>query len=39
MMGEMLKFLNFGIMKSIIEANLAEAREVLDEFMADSGNL
>ena len=26
-------------MKSIIDANLAEAREVLDEFMADPGNL
>jgi len=26
-------------MKSIIEANLAEAREVLDEFMADPGNI
>jgi len=39
MMGEMLKFLTFENMKSIIEANLAEAREVLDEFMAESGNL
>ena len=38
-MGEMLKFLTFENMKSIIEANLAEAREVLDEFMADSGNM
>ena len=39
MMGEMLKFLTFENMKSIIEANLAEAREVLDEFMSESGNL
>lgn len=35
----MLKFLTFENMKMIIEANLAEAREVLDEFMADPGNL
>lgn len=39
MMGEMLKFLTFENMKSIIEANLAEAREVLDEFMTESRNL
>ncbi len=38
-MGKMLKFLTFENMKSIIEANLAEAREVLDEFMADPGNI
>ena len=39
MMEEMLKFLTFENMKSIIEANLAEAREVLDEFIADHRNL
>lgn len=37
--GEMLKFLNFGSMKSIIEANLIEAKEVLDEFMGDPSNI
>lgn len=35
----MLKFLNFGNMKSIIEANLAEASEVLHEFIADQANI
>ena len=35
----MLKFLNFEGMEEIIKANLAEAREVLDEFLADKGNI
>jgi D-sedoheptulose 7-phosphate isomerase len=35
----MLKFLNFEGMEEIIKANLAEAREVLDEFLADTGNI
>jgi len=35
----MRKFLNFERMEEIIKANLAEAREVLDEFLADMGNL
>jgi len=32
-------FLNFGLMKKIIEANLIEAREVLREFIDDPRNL
>jgi D-sedoheptulose 7-phosphate isomerase len=32
-------FLNFGLMKQIIEANLAEAREVLNDFMGDPENI
>ena len=35
----MLKFLNFEGMEEIIKANLVEAREVLDEFLADKGNI
>lgn len=35
----MLKFLTFECMKSIIEANLAESRDVLDEFMSRTENL
>jgi D-sedoheptulose 7-phosphate isomerase len=35
----MLKFLIFEGMEEIIKANLAEAREVLDEFLADKGNI
>lgn len=35
----MLKFLTFEGMKSIIEANLVEAREVLDEFIGDPSNI
>ncbi len=35
----MVKFLNFENMKSIIEANLAEAKEVLDEFMGTPDNI
>ncbi len=35
----MLKFLNFEGMEEIIKANLAEAREVLDEFLADKENI
>ena len=35
----MRKFLNFERMEEIIKANLAKAREVLDEFLADMGNL
>lgn len=35
----MVKFLNFENMKSIIEANLAEAKEVLDEFMGAPENI
>lgn len=38
-MEEMLKFLTFEGMKSIIEANLVEAREVLDEFIGDPSNI
>jgi D-sedoheptulose 7-phosphate isomerase len=34
-----VKFINFEIMKSIIEANLAEAKEVLDEFMGSPENI
>jgi D-sedoheptulose 7-phosphate isomerase len=32
-------FLIFGVMKEIIKANLNEAREVLDEFLAQTGNI
>lgn len=35
----MPKFLNFGGMEDIIKANLAEARVVLEEFMAGKGNV